>query len=484
MDKNSKSLIIRTSIFLLSLLILVFTLIIPFIKAPDFAFQLRNAFLLQKMMKIISLIVILFIFLSFNKIKKIKMNSLISKESLIVFFIAILFFIASFATQGNIDKILNEGVSVEKDNVVNFDSSRWLSIGVLSDKNIRKNVLPDIEFSNDYFKKIAYLDKIPENAQIVWHGMWMPGSSENESCSILMKINNHSYDVSDEFLKLEKMNTDWMSLDIKISDLQIGANEMIVQKECGVLIALSTQEVYTNHNSFIKYNGRENVEPFNEFVWFIKTENESWFSVLFKLGFIFRILAIISLFIAIFGIKTTKEIVKKAKIELLFSTVFAYLMYIFAIWIQNQWIYLSKIVTYSVYFLLKITFLNPTVGFLNPALPKLGIGNFIVFIADTCSGVEGIGYFLIAYTLLIIFNWRKINHIKALFMYIPGIIGVFVFNIIRVYLILIVGAFISREFALNSFHTNIGIITFIIYFLIFWPLTGKYLMKESKQVKD
>ena len=42
----------------------------------------------------------------------------------------------------------------------------------------------------------------------------------------------------------------------------------------------------------------------------------------------------------------------------------------------------------------------------------------------------------------------------------------------------LVGAYWSREFALNAFHTNASAILFIIYFAIFWKLFYKWMLKK------
>jgi exosortase/archaeosortase family protein len=203
------------------------------------------------------------------------------------------------------------------------------------------------------------------------------------------------------------------------------------------------------------------------------------FNILFKLGFIFRVLAVVCLFIAIFGLDFLKFLFKKAKWEIVFAFVYSLFMYWFANFIRGYWLFLSKLVAYSNYALLKISFLQPAVNFSNPSLPFLGVPGFMLGIADTCSGIESLGYFVLAYSALVLINWNQINFKKALLLFVPGLIGTFLVNILRVYLLFIIGIFISRNFALNAYHTNAGMVLFIIYFIVFWPLAMKLMSKKE-----
>ncbi|MBI5148346.1 exosortase/archaeosortase family protein, partial [Candidatus Pacearchaeota archaeon] len=179
---------------------------------------------------------------------------------------------------------------------------------------------------------------------------------------------------------------------------------------------------------------------------------------------------------AVFGIDFFKNAFIKAKTEFLFAIPFSLIVYWFADFLRSYWLLLSKTVTASVYLLLKISMLKPRV-FIKDGVPWIGARNFVVGIIETCSGIEGIAYFLLLYTSLLIFNWRKLNLKNALFAYIPGLIGVFLVNILRVYLTILVGVFYSQDFAVGLFHTNIGIFLFIVYFIVFWIIAIKFIRK-------
>ncbi|MEM2956610.1 MAG: archaeosortase/exosortase family protein [Candidatus Pacearchaeota archaeon] len=76
------------------------------------------------------------------------------------------------------------------------------------------------------------------------------------------------------------------------------------------------------------------------------------------------------------------------------------------------------------------------------------------------------------------FEWKKINKAKMFLIFPFGLIGMFLTNVLRITSIIIVGRYISQEFAVTTFHSNIGWILFIVYFMIFWYLSYNWLMKK------
>ena len=200
----------------------------------------------------------------------------------------------------------------------------------------------------------------------------------------------------------------------------------------------------------------------------MEKENPLYYRILFKFGFIFRLLAVAFLFIGCFGIGFTKRLFSHNKKELAFSTVIAFVAYFISFGIRSYWIYLSKLVAYSVYFMLKLFFRDVVINLSNPNLPFVGANGFVLGIAETCSGIDSIAFFSMAYFALTLFYWKSLRLRLHLMLFLPGLIGAFLINILRVFMIFLVGLFISKEFAVNSFHTNIGMILFSVYFLIYW----------------
>ena len=65
-------------------------------------------------------------------------------------------------------------------------------------------------------------------------------------------------------------------------------------------------------------------------------------------------------------------------------------------------------------------------------------------------------------------------------MFIPASIGLFAINILRVYILILIGALFSRDLALGLFHTYAGLILFVLYFISFWKLFYAYLLDKER----
>ena len=86
-----------------------------------------------------------------------------------------------------------------------------------------------------------------------------------------------------------------------------------------------------------------------------------------------------------------------------------------------------------------------------PETYQFGIGNFVVSIAPVCSGFEGIGLtwaFLAAYLLLF---RKELRFPQALILIPLGTVVIWSFNVLRLVLLLLLGAFGHPEIALGRF---------------------------------
>jgi len=188
-------------------------------------------------------------------------------------------------------------------------------------------------------------------------------------------------------------------------------------------------------------------------------------------------LIILSLTLAVYGYKFCKNFYKESKKEIwIFIEIFI-LVFFVSNQIQRLWFLFSGIVTRAVYFLLSLSS-NPTIN-LSGKIPVIGLNNFIVGIDNPCSGIESIFMFSFLYIFAVCFDWKILNKKKAILLFFPGVISVFILNILRVYSMILVGAYISREFALGIFHTNAGWILFLAYFTLFWFLFYNWMKKPE-----
>lgn len=115
--------------------------------------------------------------------------------------------------------------------------------------------------------------------------------------------------------------------------------------------------------------------------------------------------------------------------------------------------------------------------------PRLGAEGFLVGISNECSGIDSLLLFLSLYTLLLVLDWKRMHVKRMLILIIPGLIGTVAYNILRIYLLMLVGIHIDPRFAVDVFHTNIGWILFLVFFIIFWHFGSKWVYKPKKKGK-
>jgi exosortase/archaeosortase family protein len=197
---------------------------------------------------------------------------------------------------------------------------------------------------------------------------------------------------------------------------------------------------------------------------------------------------VVLLTLAVYGMDFLGYFVKSFYKEIIiFVSVF------FAYWglvelFQMSWPYLSAIVTRAVGFLLSLSFKDVIIQPVTPKGPQVGVGAFAPYVSAECSGIDSLQLFISIFVFLLVLDWKAMDRKKMLILFIPGVIATFVFNILRVYMIMLVGIFISPEFAINIFHTNIGWILFLGFFYVFWTFGSKYVYlkrnKEENKNKD
>jgi exosortase/archaeosortase family protein len=111
----------------------------------------------------------------------------------------------------------------------------------------------------------------------------------------------------------------------------------------------------------------------------------------------------------------------------------------------------------------------------------LGIREFAVYVYKPCSGVEGIRLFVFLFTAVIIFDWKRISKLRVIFVYAVGVLVMFAADVVRIYLILVLGFEIFKRYgyptayriALEQFHSNFGwlfyTVVIVVLFKILYP---------------
>jgi exosortase/archaeosortase family protein len=223
------------------------------------------------------------------------------------------------------------------------------------------------------------------------------------------------------------------------------------------------------------------------FTWLLKTFRaaigsdslliQNHFVIMFLMKFLLPTMLLLTLFIAVFDIKTIFFILKKLKKEISlcigFTVVYYFLLSIF----ENVWPFFSSTVVFFVSFLLKLNGWQVVSNMVDPESPSLAVNNITISIGKPCSGIDSQILFITLFAIVLFIEWERINKFKAFGILVPGLIGMFIVNIIRIYLLYVVAVNVSVDFALSSFHSNIGWVLFVIYFILFEFLTYEWMRK-------
>lgn len=169
---------------------------------------------------------------------------------------------------------------------------------------------------------------------------------------------------------------------------------------------------------------------------------------------ILYICAIYLLMIAVVGL----DLVKQFKRE--FVAIFVLLLnYVFLSFLLREvWEKFSYVVIKSNLIVLSLF------GDVSSKGLELSFNNFSVIIGSPCSGIESFATFLGLFGLIFIVDMNKIDLKKYGIYFLIGLLITGMLNVVRISLIMLVGAFISQDFAINMFHENVGWILFVLFF--------------------
>ncbi len=169
------------------------------------------------------------------------------------------------------------------------------------------------------------------------------------------------------------------------------------------------------------------------------------------------------LFFAVFGIRFFRAFQK----EVILVALILIPLKLSPLLIDHFWNYSSKVTMFGLKILLPLFHVPHTIK-TETFMAK--VGSFEAYIGPPCAGIHSLLAFsvLFFFALALLFQRNVQLHVgRAVFFFVMGLIGVFLLNSLRVALILLVGAYISRDFAINAFHNNIGAILFMIFFIIY-----------------
>ena len=150
--------------------------------------------------------------------------------------------------------------------------------------------------------------------------------------------------------------------------------------------------------------------------------------------------------------------ITRFKIALSISALVTTSIVIFAFWSQTLWGPMADLTFDLSEALLTLISNQEISNFKDERI--LGVGDFYVNIAPACSGYEGIGL-IIAFISLFIYAQRKeIRFPNCFILYPIGIAFIWLLNILRISVLILIGANFSPEVAVKGFHSMGGWITF------------------------
>ncbi len=117
--------------------------------------------------------------------------------------------------------------------------------------------------------------------------------------------------------------------------------------------------------------------------------------------------------------------------------------------------------------------------------PHIRVDSFSVFIGPPCSGVFSMILFTALFSFVYWLDNDKMNTKKTVTLYIIGLAGAFLLNLLRLVVLLSIGALWSPELALGLFHDNAGWILFAGYSFVYWWIAYPHLVdKKNRKPKS
>jgi exosortase/archaeosortase family protein len=183
--------------------------------------------------------------------------------------------------------------------------------------------------------------------------------------------------------------------------------------------------------------------------------------------------------IGVFGWKFIKMAIQTFWKATLISLVLATSFYFSFSTIFKLWPYLSAVVLWAVSRMLALT--QDSVVIVPPLTIQLR--EFSVTIGEYCSGIESLFLISALYILIGCLERERIRLIRFILAFFPLLVGMFSLNIIRVYGIILAGLWFGPEIAAKLFHTYLGMILFLSYFVLFWKFSASSLLIKSSETE-
>ncbi|MBN2566882.1 archaeosortase/exosortase family protein [Candidatus Woesearchaeota archaeon] len=193
---------------------------------------------------------------------------------------------------------------------------------------------------------------------------------------------------------------------------------------------------------------------------------------------------VILLGLAVYGWPFVRDLFGRFwKTMAVFSGIFV-VYYFIVEWFQSIWSYLSLFVAKTLAFLLGLSFQDIVLRATYGGSTILGAAGFVVGISKECSGIDSLMLFISLYIFIWVLNWKDLDRKRMAILFVPGVIMTVAYNILRVYLLMLVGILYDPEFAIDTFHTNIGWVLFLLVFFVFWHFGSRWVYITNRKTGE
>jgi len=112
--------------------------------------------------------------------------------------------------------------------------------------------------------------------------------------------------------------------------------------------------------------------------------------------------------------------------------------------------------------------------------PIVGTDLYRVTVNYGCSGLNGTALFGVAYTMTVLSLWDRLNKIRAAVAAVLGVIFIYMVNLLRIYIIIMIGHFTGSRYAADCFHKWGGTVMYLIAVVLFIMMVRRWLLRHPK----
>ena len=118
---------------------------------------------------------------------------------------------------------------------------------------------------------------------------------------------------------------------------------------------------------------------------------------------------------------------------------------------------------------------------------SLSMGGFQVQIYEPCSGIEGITLFIFVYLAYLLVDWSVVRKVRALCIGLSGILIMYGANVLRIYLIMVLGfevfermgAAAAYTLVVRYFHGHVGWFLYGTVILLYVTFSRRFIMRSG-----